>query len=159
MKQEEVSSSQLKIPFTSLKEPSDPAGKKIVVPPERLEFEILSRKNQAEKWRDSPGELPDLARDYRKICYDQSILIYLGFKKNLRPGCEIKIGEVIRSEHQVLVRASFYSCQVDYALEVIDLPYDLIRVSRAKLPARGTAINFKFLNHREQLINQVEKRI
>ncbi|GAB6100189.1 hypothetical protein JCM16358_20680 [Halanaerocella petrolearia] len=89
------------------------------------------------------------------INYSKYFLIYVALDKCKRVGCNLKIDSILQHKKEVVVKVLPYSSVNQLSLEVVNLPYDVVKVNRAKLdPTQNT--KFKFTNHQDEMVEKIK---
>ncbi|WP_027340131.1 hypothetical protein [Halonatronum saccharophilum] len=133
-----------KIPFTRL------AGNKEGVVCRRkgcsckIYFKVLTGKENLSTLPKYHQKIKELNVDFNKY-----LLIYAGIKDDYDRGCEVKIDNVYKEGEEVLVKVSKLVAAKEFCLEVITLPYDLIKLDKSHLPIKR---KFRFIDDQENII-------
>ncbi len=87
------------------------------------------------------------------INYDKYILIYVSIGGDNLRGCKIKIDQVLQCGEDIIITIKKLTPKKknSFSFEVIDVPYDVIKISKDKLLKSGR-LNFKFIDSHDKLL-------
>lgn len=143
------------IPFTTLvKRQAEPQGEQLSCSEVDFKFKVLT---EAQDKFDLPKYHQDLS--ILNIDYDKYVVIYVGLDNCKRPGYEVKIENIIQQDQEINVQLGLYAPAREIALEVINFPYDLVKINRKDLELPQN-INFKFITSKQsELLGQKELQL
>jgi hypothetical protein len=140
-----------RIPFTSLvdnKKIEDYNNKSSEISCD-LKLEILARPQDENKLPTFHQQMLTLP----KIDYERYFLVYAALEGK-RPGAQIKVDEIIQRQDEVIIKLCYCSAQSECALEVIDAPYDIVKIDKSQLSLKDE-MKFKFVANRQTLLKEI----
>ncbi|TDX48790.1 protease complex subunit PrcB family protein [Orenia marismortui] len=112
-----------------------------------VDFHILTNE-------DSFLEVPKYHRNLvdLHINYDDYVLIYVSIGGNNVRGCQVKIEKIIQEEDKVIIKIKrLLPSASNFSLEVVNVPYDLVKIKRNKLIKKGL-LDFQFVDQCDKLL-------
>ncbi|OCL25378.1 hypothetical protein U472_13585 [Orenia metallireducens] len=112
-----------------------------------VDFQVITRKEHVFELPKYHQRLLDLNIDYSKY-----FLIYASIGGNNVRGCEVKIDKIKQEGNQIIVQTKrLIPSSSTFTLEMVNVPYDLVKVKKSKLLTKGL-LKFKFLDCHAKLL-------
>ncbi|PRX17799.1 hypothetical protein BX659_1482 [Orenia metallireducens] len=113
----------------------------------QVDFQVITRRDHIFKLPKYHQKSLDLNIDYSKY-----FLIYASICGNNVRGCEVKIDKIKQKGNQIIVKAKrLIPSSSTFTLEMVNVPYDLVKVKKSKLLTKGL-LHFKFIDCHDKLL-------
>jgi len=113
-----------------------------------IDFQVITRRDHVFQLPKYHQRLLDL-----NINYNKYFLIYASIGGDNVRGCEVKIDKIKQKGNQIIVKTKrlIPSSSSTFTLEMVNVPYDLVKVKKSKLLTKGL-LNFKFIDCHDKLL-------